>query len=53
MSESGCVTTRARTIAPRPSGSLAGSRERYHKLFDEVFTYIECRQSHLRATTIS
>ena len=37
-----------RTVALRSFGSGAGSREPYHKLFDEVFTMEVCCPSHLR-----
>ncbi|GAA2323334.1 hypothetical protein Scani_08550 [Streptomyces caniferus] len=36
-----------RNVALRSSGSIAGFRERYHKLFDEVFTWFVWTLSHL------
>lgn len=37
------------TRVKRAFGSVPGSRERYHKLFDEVFTCKVCLLSHMRS----
>lgn len=40
--------TSERTLALGSFGSIPGSREPYHKLFDEVFTWQVCSLSHMR-----